>query len=261
MIHFMKVMMTGSSGFVGSHLKAHLEALGHTVIPLPHDTMEVEEGCDALINLMGVPIAKRWTKKNKEAIYNSRVLGTEKLIDKLHQLKAPPKLFLSASAVGIYGSGFLAHVARDWERAAFAYRCGRVITMRFGLVLDPRGGVLKKMLPPFKWGLGGRLGSGRQKISWVALTDLLINIEALLHTKNLIGAVDMVAPQPIDNKTFTKELTAVLHRPALFPVPAWLIKLSLGETASIALDDSTSPCSYGAYEMSSIKDALASFLK
>lgn len=268
----MKILVSGSTGLIGSALIPALARQGHAVTRLarPGTTPGAEqaqirwdpeagsidrarlEGTEAVVHLAGDPIAAgRWTPAKKARIRDSRVQGTRLLAETLAALERPPHLLACASAIGIYGNrgeeilreesppgaGFLAEVGRQWEEAAEpARRRGiRVVHLRFGVVLSPRGGALAMMLPPFRMGLGGRLGSGRQFMSWAAIGDVVGAIEHLLSKENIRGPVNVVAPHPVTNAEFTKTLGKVLGRPVLFPIPAWAARLAFGELADEAL--------------------------
>lgn len=214
------------------------------------------EGMDAVVHLAGENIATgRWTAAKKTRIYNSRVQGTRLLCEALAQLINPPKVLVSASAIGYYGDrgdrvlredsppgdDFLAHVCRAWEEAVEPARQRgiRVVNMRFGIVLSPAGGALSKMLTPFKIGLGGVIGSGEQYMSWIALDDVVGAIHHALGTETLQGPVNTVAPQPVTNREFTKTLGRVLGRPTLIPMPAFAARAAFGEMADALLLAST----------------------
>ncbi len=266
----MKILVSGASGLIGSALVPVLTASGHDVIRLVRSqpaageaavrwdpeagTLDAAglEGLDAVVHLAGENLAEgRWTAEKKRRIRESRVKGTRLLCEALAGLARPPRVLVSASAVGYYGdrgdellteesppgSGFLAAVARDWEAAAEpARRAGiRVVHPRMGPVLTPAGGVLAKMLPPFQAGLGGRVGSGRQYVSWIAVDDLLDAMLHLLATEALRGPVNMVAPRPVTNAEFAATLGRVLGRPAVLAVPAFAARLALGEMADEVL--------------------------
>jgi len=248
----MKVVITGGSGFIGRAIAERLRASGHTVTAVSLRTqpaIEVFAGCNAVVHLAGEPVAQRWTAAAKQRILNSRVQGTRTLVTALRQ--QPPAVLVSASAIGYYGSrgdeiltedsppasDFLGQVAVAWEqeaRAAEAFGV-RVVTPRIGVVLGRGGGALQKMALPFRFGVGGRLGDGKQWTSWIHLDDLIALVEFSLATVTLRGAVNAVAPNPVTNATFTRELAAALHRPALFPVPAAALKLLLGEMSQVVL--------------------------
>jgi len=263
----MKILVTGSRGLIGSALVPCLTAAGHQVTRLvrgqlsPAEASEISwnpdrgqldpaalAGFDAVVHLAGENIAAgRWTAERKARIRDSRLVGTRLLSQTLAQLSRRPKVLVSASAVGFYGdrgeqpvdeasppgAGFLAQVCRDWEAATGpAAAAGvRVVSVRIGLVLAARGGALAKMLPVFRWGLGGRLGSGRQYMSWITLDDVVAAIAHALATEALRGPVNLVAPQPVTNRQFTKALGRVLGRPALLPVPAFVLRAIWGQMA------------------------------
>ncbi|MEX2317088.1 MAG: TIGR01777 family oxidoreductase [Pirellulales bacterium] len=262
----MIVAITGSTGLVGSALVESLERGGHLVRRLVRrevrdsereirwdpaastiDAGELE-GIDGVVHLAGENLAAhRWNEKVKREIRDSRVQGTRLLAETLAKLANKPDVFVSASAIGYYGdrgeqpvdessppaSGFLADVCREWEAATQAARDAgiRVVNLRLGVVLSPRGGALVKMLLPFKLGVGGVIGSGRQVWSWIALDDLVAAIEFALANAALAGPVNAVAPEPVTNREFTKTLGRVLRRPTVLPMPAFAARLALGEMA------------------------------
>jgi len=206
------------------------------------------EGCDAVVHLAGENVgAGRWTAARKAAIRNSRVKGTRLLCEALANLARPPKTLVCASAIGYYGdrgeevlteesppgAGFLPDVCREWEAAAeAAVRKGiRVVHLRIGMVLSPKGGALPRMLPPFRAGLGGVIGTGRQYVSWVALDDLTGIVLHALSREELRGPVNAVAPRPVTNRELTEALGKVLSRPTLLPVPSFALRLAVGEMA------------------------------
>jgi uncharacterized protein (TIGR01777 family) len=268
----MKVLVSGASGFIGSASVAYLQDRGHSVVRLVRNRTAQEsatvlwapsagqigplpEGIDAVVHLAGESILGRWTKRKKERIYASRILSTQLLARQLASLNNKPKVFICASAVGYYGSrcdtvlsekcecgqSFLSQVCRDWEAASEPARSAgiRVVNLRLGMVLSKQGGALAKMLPAFKLGLGGVIGDGRQWVSWISLADAVRIIEFALTEDTLCGPVNAVAPEPVDNRTFTKTLSSVLNRPAVLRIPSMLLKLSLGQCADETLLAST----------------------
>ena len=273
----MKVLVTGSSGLVGTALVEALGRDGHMVcrlmrpqsagsIPAPGPQVStarwdpvsgqmdsaVGEGANAVVNLAGASIAEgRWNEARKHLLRSSRVDATRVLVAALAKLSQPPAVFISASAIGYYGdrgdeelteqsapgADFLAELARDWEaEAASAEQFGaRVATLRFGVILAPHGGALPRMLPPFRLGMGGRLGSGRQWMSWLALDEAVAIIRFALENAGARGAINAVAPNPMRNAEFTAILGRVLRRPTLFPAPRGALRLALGEMAQALL--------------------------
>lgn len=248
----MNIAITGASGFVGRALSERLRASGHSVTAISLRTTlppEAFAGCHAVVNLAGEPVAQRWTTAARERISNSRIQGTRSLVAALRQ--HPPSVLVSASAVGYYGSrgdeiltedsppasDFLGQLALGWEQEAHAAeQFGvRVVTPRIGVVLGRGGGALAQMLLPFRLGVGGRLGTGQQWMSWIALDDLVSLIELAIADAALSGPVNAVAPNPVTNAVFTRELAAALRRPAMFPVPAFALKILFGEMSQILL--------------------------
>lgn len=263
----MRIAITGASGFVGSALLQHLRTRGHTVATLARGgsptagtfrwdpatgSVTPELGAlDAFVHLAGESVAHRWTAARRRAIDQSRGPATERLCRTLAALPQPPAVLISASAIGIYGdrgdeeldehstagTGFLADVARAWEAGtAPLQQVGtRVVNLRIGLVLDPDGGALARMLPPFRLGLGGRLGNGRQWASWITRHDLLRAITFALERSEVRGALNAVGPAPVTNRDFTRALGRTLRRPAFLPVPAFALRLLFGEMANDVL--------------------------
>ena len=257
----MNICVTGSSGLVGTALTRAVRQRGDTTTALRRGSGPAGlswnpstyaladpaglEGFDALVHLAGEPIAGRWTRHRKARIRSSRVNSTAMLARQLAGLNRPPRVWVVASAIGYYGSrgdevlteasspgtGFLAEVCRDWEAAAEPARAVdiRVAHLRFGMLLSPDGGALQTMLPPFRWGLGGPLGSGLQHMSWATLADAVRALLFVLDQDDLSGPVNVTAPHPCTNREFTKALGHVLRRPAVMRVPAPLIRLLLGE--------------------------------
>ena len=274
----MRILISGSTGLVGSAVIDVLAHQGHelirlvrpaTVLPREQPTSPPEpthvlwnpetgildsrvEGADAVIHLAGASIAgHRWTKAWKRELRESRVAATRSLISSLRQFRQPPQIFIAASAIGFYGdrgdeeltesspagSDFLAHLTADWEaESSRASEFGaRVIILRFGIILARRGGALPRMVLPFRLGLGGRIASGRQWMSWIALDDIVGIIRFSMETNLLSGVANAVAPTPVRNAEFTVTLGRVLHRPAILPTPGFALRLALGEMADSLL--------------------------
>jgi uncharacterized protein (TIGR01777 family) len=262
------IAVTGSSGLVGAALVSFLTAGGHPVIRLvrrPPSGDEVQwdptegvrdlsrlEGVDAAIHLAGENIAAgRWTPRRKGAIHRSRVEGTRKLCESLTRLSRRPEALVSASAVGFYGDrgdeiltedsapgkDFLARICQEWEAATEpASRAGiRVVHLRFGMILSAAGGALRRMLLPFKLGAGGRMGRGTQYVSWIAIDDAIGAIHHAVCAESLHGPVNAVSPAPVSNAEFARVLGRVLSRPAIFPTPAFAMRLAFGEMADALL--------------------------
>ncbi len=260
----MNILITGTSGLVGSALVTFLTARGHRVTRLvrriPRQGAEEIfwdpgagridaaslDGFEAVVHLAGESIAAgRWTGLRKRRILDSRVQGTNLLARTLASLRRPPQVMISASAIGYYGdrgaeilredsdpgSGFLAEVCGRWEQAANSAADGgiRLAVLRLGMVLSGAGGALRKMLPPFRFGIGGRLGSGTQYLGWLALEDLEEIISFALQNTSLSGAINAVSPNPVTNNEFTEILARVLARPAVFAVPAFARRMRFGE--------------------------------
>lgn len=254
----MKILISGSSGLVGSALVDFLSSGGHKVSRLLRNETNQEklEGYDVIIHLAGENIAnKRWTEDQKEKISKSRIDGTNAIAGALLKLNTPPSTFLCASAIGFYGDrgeelcnedseagdGFLAETCSQWEKACERLKGKgiRVINTRFGIILDPRSGALGKMLPVFKLGAGGRLGNGKQWMSWIALDDVLGVILHCIINGSISGPVNVVSPNPVTNNEFTKVLGKVLKRLTIAPAPSIALKLALGEMADALLLSST----------------------
>ena len=260
----MKILISGASGLVGSALVEFLFKKGHVIQCLQRNKAKDPERIwdtsilegdkpdqapfDAVIHLAGENVAGgRWDAARKERILRSRVDGTRQLVDALSKLQNRPKVFLSASATGYYGdcgnrevdersplgSGFLAEVCHQWEEEALrAEQAGiRVVLLRFGMILSPKGGALHKMLPAFKAGFGGVIGSGEQYISWTPIKDLTEIVHFLMTSETASGPYNVIAPTSVTNRTFTKTLGEVLGRPTFFPAPAFLVRLIFGEMA------------------------------
>lgn len=267
----MKILISGASGLVGTHLIPTLIAKGHKVFKLvrktPKSPDEIEwdsekgfseteqaklENFDAVIHLAGDNVAsENWSDEKKRKIKESRTVGTRVLVDALRKTNNPPKIFVSASAIGFYGdrkdevltedsakgTGFLSEVCDEWETESQKAKDfgARVILPRIGVVLAKDGGALEKMLTPFKFGVGGVVGSGRQWMSWIALDDLIKIFHFALDNNDLSGAVNGTAPNPATNEEFTKTLGKVLNRPTFMPIPEFAIKLIFGEMGETLL--------------------------
>jgi len=264
----MKILVSGSHGLVGKALISSLTSDGHQIIRLvrnkPGGAAEIEwhpnegridagalEGLDAVVHLAGESIASgRWSDEKKRAIRDSRVKGTALLSDALARLSSPPSVLVSASAIGYYGDrgdevltetsapgkDFLSSVCVEWEQATKpAVEKGiRTVHARFGIILDANEGALAKMLMPFRMGIGGRIGSGKQWMSWIAIEDVVNGLKSVMAS-NASGPVNFVAPNPVTNAEFTKTLGRVLSKPTLFPVPAFGARLAFGEMADALL--------------------------
>ena len=270
----MKVLVTGATGTIGRAICERLAAEGHSIVVLsrrPENArvvpgaqafrwdaerevppVEAWAGVDAVVHLAGEPVAGgRWTDEQKRRIRDSRVLGTRHLIDGMKALANPPRVLVSASAVGYYGNrgdaqldessapgeGYLVDVCREWERQSERARefGVRVVLLRIGVVLSKTGGALEKMLLPFKLGLGGRLGSGRQWFPWIHLDDIVGIVQHALATPEAQGPLNGAAPGIVTNEEFTRQFAAALHRPVFFPVPEFALRLMMGEMAAVVL--------------------------
>jgi len=251
-----KILLTGAGGLVGTALRPALQAAGHEVVAWRHaepiaTAAQAWTGLEAVIHLAGENIAaRRWSPGQKQRIRASRVEGTAVLCRTLSRLDPAPRCFLSASAIGWYGdrgdealteesppgTGFLAEVCRDWEAAAepLASAGASVVHLRFGMILAREGGALAKMLPIFRWGLGGPVGRGRQWMSWISLPDVVGAIQCLL-SRTSTGPFNVAAPNPVRNAEFSRTLARVLRRPCFLPVPAPLVRLAFGEMGEALL--------------------------
>ena len=268
------VAVSGSTGLVGSAVCGAFEGSGDRVLRLVRSEQEASineirwnpdqgmvntgrmEGIDAIVHLAGENIADgRWTETKKQRIHSSRVDGTRKLCEQITKLIQPPQVLLTASAIGFYGdrgdieltehddagTGFLADVCREWEAATepAAERGVRVVNLRIGVIISRDGGALPQMLTPFRLGVGGKIGSGRQYWSWVHLHDAVGAIRHCIDHPELSGPVNCVAPTPVTNSEFTTTLGSVLSRPTLFPMPGFAARLALGQMANDLLLSST----------------------
>jgi uncharacterized protein len=270
----MKILVTGATGLVGTALVAVLAREGHTVCRLVRSSTKstggtvgtfdvpwdpetgslgaAAVGAEAVVNLGGASIVGgRWTNERKKLLRTSRVNATRALVGALGKMNAKPGVLVSASAVGFYGNradeilteesapgnNFLANLAKDWETEALrAEEFGtRVVLARFGIILATDGGALPEMMLPFKFGVGGRIGDGKQWMSWVTLEDVVAILRLALIKIELRGPINVVAPEPARNADFAKELAIAMHRPAIFPAPAVALRLAMGEMADALL--------------------------
>lgn len=253
-----KIAITGASGFVGINLTQHFQTQGYEVRKIKRTELNnidiltsIIENCDAVINLSGANIINRWSEKYKKLLYSSRLDTTNALIQAFEKAEKKPELFISTSAVGIYsnskeqseddceyGNDFLANLCKDWEKEAFkAESYGiRTAIFRFGIVLGKGGGALQKMLTPFKLGLGGTIGDGKQAFSFIHIDDLLHAYDFIIENSNLKGAFNLTAPQPTTNYGLTKALGKILHRPTFLPVPEFVLNLIFSEGAKVLTD-------------------------
>src|SRR6516164_6016969 len=271
----MKVLVTGSTGLVGSSLGNELRGAGYTVCrllrpasspgirrspegldvnwdPITGELGAAAVGADAVVNLAGASVAdSRWTSERKRLLRSSRVDMTRALVQALAKLNAPPRVLVSASGIGYYGSrgdetldeqstagdDFLSDLSKDWEAEALRAEVlgARVVCLRFGVILAKDRGALPKIARPFQYGVGGSLGSGRHWMSWVAIEDVVAILRLALENKTVRGPLNVVSPQPVRNADFTSCLARVLHRPAWFPAPAFALRMVLGEMADALL--------------------------
>lgn len=262
----MHIGVTGATGFVGKKLIDVALRRGHEIVaftrrperaipgcemrPFSLDAVPNMEGCEAIVHLAGEPVAGIWTKKKKRQIVDSRVLGTRRIVEAIHAAKVKPEVLISGSAIGFYGdrgeeeltetsaagAGFLAETVIAWEAEAVKAVETRVVLLRTAVVLGQKGGALAAMLPAFKLGLGGPLGSGRQWMSWIHLEDLVSLIIFAIENLDVRDALNATAPWPVRNAEYTMTLAKTLHRPAFLKVPAWALKMALGGFSSEVLE-------------------------
>ena len=270
----MKILITGASGLIGTALQKSFAEKGYETLlaarSKPKKSNEIQwdtekgfadddlprlDALDAIVHLAGENIAGRWTDEKKRRLMDSRVDGTRNIVETIDKLKNKPKVLINASAIGVYGDradeiltetsaagdNFLAEIGKNWEAEAVkAENFGvRVVRLRIGIVLAKDGGALAQMLTPFKFGLGGTIGSGKQWMSWIALEDAVRIVNFALENENLSGAINVVAPNPATNEEFTDTLGATLHRPTFLPLPAFAVNLAFGEMGNALLLDST----------------------
>lgn len=270
----MRVLISGATGLIGQALIKSLEGDGHEVARLVRSKKSANagdiewhpnqgildanqiEGFDVVVHLAGESIASgRWNDEKKRRIVESRVKGTELISKTIASLKQPPRVFVSASAIGYYGdrgdellneqstsgNDFLSDVCRQWENATSAAEAKgiRTVHARFGIILDKEGGALEKMLTPFRMGIGGRVGDGQQWMSWIALADVIAGLRFVIDDESVDGPVNFVAPHPVRNAEFTKALGHALSRPTIFPIPAFGVRLAFGEMGDALLLSST----------------------
>jgi len=291
-----RILISGASGLIGAALVSVLESSGDEVFRLVRRALrnerelqwdperavppELVSGFNAVIHLSGESVAGRWTTAKKQRIRDSRVVSTANLANAIARAEKPPQTFICASAVGYYGnrgdevlteespfgSGFLADVSREWEAATqpAANAGGRVVNTRIGIVLSRDGGALKQMLLPFRLGLGGKIGSGRQWWSWIHIDDLVAAVVFILQNVEMHGPVNMVAPNPVTNAEFTQTLARALHRPAILPVPAFAARIAFGEFADEGLLSSAKVMPEklveAMFKYSQLEEALANLL-
>jgi uncharacterized protein (TIGR01777 family) len=265
----MRILITGSTGLVGTALQTSLRSQGHELLLAsrsePKNAEQIQwtieegfsdperlEGVDAVVHLAGESVSGlRWTDEKKKAIRDSRVLGTRNVVNALSKLKERPKVLVAASAIGFYGERgdeeltessaagdtFLAEVSREWEgEARRAEDAGiRTVLLRTGIVLSKDGGALGTMLLPFKFGVGGVVGSGKQWMSWISMDDHIAVINYAIENENIRGAVNSVSPNPVTNEQFTKAMGDVLYRPTFIPLPEFVVSMALGEMGDALL--------------------------
>jgi len=259
----MVIAITGAGGFIGRNLISYMESLGYKTVRIPRINSGTETAAlsqiltnaDVVINLAGAPIVSRWNKSYKKELFDSRIITTRKIVEAITLMRTKPGLLISASAIGIYSSegeqtelkfqpsdDFLHEICANWEmEACKAVPLLRVAIIRLGIVLGRDGGALQKMLPLFKIGLGGKIGSGRQGFSWIHIDDLVRAVVFMISRPELSGAFNFTAPEVSNNGTFTKILAGVLKKPALLTVPSFALKLLFGEGAIAVLGGQFAP--------------------
>ncbi|MFO7977110.1 MAG: TIGR01777 family oxidoreductase [Bacteroidales bacterium] len=253
----MKIAISGSTGLIGSTLSTMFSKEGHEVISMgrhdlygkPDELAEKIKAANVVIHLAGAPIQQRWTAKNKEEIYNSRIVTTRNLVEAMGHMWEKPSLFLCASAANIYPeagahteassareTSFLGKVIRDWEaEAAKATMICRTVHCRTAMVLSDKGGALKTLLPPFRWGIGGRVGSGKQIVSWIHIQDYAGIVKFLMGNDRISGPVNFSSPNPVTNAFLSKTLARTIHRPSVMVVPPIMLKLLYGKGSVVVV--------------------------
>ena len=283
-----KIAISGASGFVGNRLTQMFRDQGEVIVALSRKDIasgdeklfHLLEGCDAVINLAGEPISKRWTKAYMQAIVDSRVQTTQRLVAAMGLMQRPPPIFISTSGISAYQSqgqyteaepgnatDFMGELAHRWEAAALeANHLGvRTLIFRFALVLGSTGGLLKQLLPPFKLGLGGVIGNGRQHFSWIHIDDLVDCYRLALDNPEMRGIYHLSAPHPVSNRDFTKALGRLLSRPTIFPLPVAVLQLLFGKGAEVMssgqwVTSARLPDTGFAFKYPRIEDALQQIL-
>ncbi|MBA2943894.1 TIGR01777 family protein [Paenibacillus sp. CGMCC 1.16610] len=265
----MKIAVTGGSGFIGSRLIAYCQQHGHEMITISRssqavvqgartvtwaelqDAPEKLEGLDAIVNLAGESINQRWTAAAKQRILESRMKAAQQVAQLVERMDKKPKVVVNASGMSIYGTSetatfdersphhtmdFLSSVVDKWEQAADQIKGPRIVKVRVGLVLDGKEGAFPKMAFPYKLGVGGPIGSGKQWLSWIHIEDMVRLIDFCIQNEEISGPVNATAPNPVTNKQFGAQLAQALHRPNLFPLPAFVMKLAFGELSTLLLE-------------------------
>ncbi|NOU86859.1 TIGR01777 family protein [Paenibacillus sp. LMG 31460] len=265
----MKIAVTGGSGFIGKRLIVHLQQQGHEVINISRSPRAVVEhvrtvtwdqlktdssafaGLDAIVNLAGESINQRWTAAAKERIVGSRLKAAEQVAQLIERMEVKPKVVVNASGMSIYGTSetetfdersphrpvdFLSRVVEQWEGAADQIQGTRIVKVRVGLVLDGKEGAFPKMALPYKLGVGGPIGSGKQWLSWIHIDDMVRLIDFCIQNEAIIGPVNATAPNPVTNREFGRALAKAMRRPNLFPLPAFILKMVFGELSTLLLE-------------------------
>ncbi|MDQ0890066.1 uncharacterized protein (TIGR01777 family) [Paenibacillus sp. V4I9] len=265
----MKIAVTGGSGFIGKRLISHLQKQGHEVINISRSPRAVVEhvrtvtwdqlktdssafaGLDAIVNLAGESINQRWTAAAKERIVGSRLKAAEQVAQLVEHMEVKPKVVVNASGMSVYGTSetetfdersphrpvdFLSRIVEQWEDAADQIQGTRIVKVRVGLVLDDKEGAFPKMALPYKLGVGGPIGSGKQWLSWIHIDDMVRLIDFCIQNEAIIGPVNATAPNPVTNREFGRALGKAMRRPNLFPLPAFILKMMFGELSTLLLE-------------------------